>query len=303
MLSHTTASLFMSGSLYDAFHFPSPPMLSLLFSLLLTTASAADMLREVDMTPERQVFQTVPLSANGVTIEDPATADDVTVFDRTSGQGVPTYVPDITRVTVVPTDDGWLTTFTVRTAIPENPGIPVNFDLFLDSDGKSDNNAKDGVFRAGSDRVYLLLFGTSTKWHTMTWQFNPADGRWAQLTTPIPFKVDGKKATMTIPYTLWPKTSIVGTARAFSLAAMNGGASAVDVAPGTGLPPLRSGQVAQQPVAPSSVTAQQNTASPAFALSMPIIVIVVLVVVIAGALLLSRAKMPAKKQHTHAKKK
>lgn len=195
--------------------------------------------RENDMTVERKAFTGVPFLKTGATMTDATGNDDVVVFDRGTGAPLPELVIDLSSVDLVPAADGWKATFRFTEPLPAEPTYPINFDLFVDIDGKTENNAKTGVFRAGTDRAFLLLFGTKTKWHTLTWQYDPASDRWAQLTTPVTFTIGTNDVSMSIPDALLPlepaRKSIV---RAFALTS-TGGVTAVDVAPGLALPAVR----------------------------------------------------------------
>lgn len=215
-------------------------MLSVLLSLVsIVTVSAqssvSSFLREPDMALERESFEAVPLSEN-VIIQDDVVAEDIVVFDKSANGPLPPSILNISSVELVQTESAWKATYTFDASLPKQPSFPINVDLFLDSDGKSANNAKTGVFRAETDLAFLLLFGTRTKWHTLTWKYDPASGRWGQLMTPVEFSIGESEVTMTIPFSLLPKDIPRGaTVRGFALTS-TGGVTAVDVAPGLGLP-------------------------------------------------------------------
>lgn len=213
-------------------------MTALLLTLLsaVSLAATADYPHEQDMTQERQEFQSVSLDANNPFISDDTGANDITVF---GGAGSPPFVIDLKSVGMAKTASGWTATFNFLGTLPKNPGYPVNFDLFVDRDGDTSNNAKTGVFRAGADTAFLLLYGTKTQWHTLTWEYDPTSARWNQMDQPVDFTVNPSSISMSIPFTLLPEqTHHNEDFRGFALTS-SGGITAVDVAPGLGLPPVR----------------------------------------------------------------
>lgn len=208
-------------------------------ALTVVAADPSALLREPDMTLERSAFEAVPLRADGAVMTDATGEGDIVVFDRGTGGAAPDAIIDLSSVEMTPEGDAWKVLFRFVDPLPAEPQYPINFDLFVDSDGDRKNNAKTGVFRAGSDRAFLLLFGTKTKWHTLTWQFDPSNDRWAQLTTPVEFAIGEKDVTLTIPSSLLPMTPPKNaTVRAFALTS-TGGITATDVAPGMALPEVR----------------------------------------------------------------
>lgn len=205
-------------------------------------AAAAGMTREADATRERLPFHDVPFTPAGAVMTDVSGPQDIVVFDRGTGGPAPAVTPDLVSVDVTPAADGWNAVFRFAEPLPAAPSFPINVDLFVDADGDSTNNAPTGVFRAGADGAFVLLFGTRTSWHTMAWSYDPATGRWAERTTPVAFTVDERAVTLAIPSALLPVPPAHGaTARAFALTS-TGGVTAVDVAPGVGLPPVRGAQ-------------------------------------------------------------
>ncbi len=233
--------------------------------LFLSVASAAapvsGLTRESDMTIDRHAFATVPLVASGATIRDVSTppdqksstaGSDMVEFSPAEGSPLPPTLIDLQTVNMAPTDDGWKVEFSFIGSLPQKPDFPVNIDLFVDRDGRTSNNAETGVFRAGSDMAFLLLYGVKTGWHTLTWQYDVTTMRWIQMTTPIEFQVASTSASMVIPYALLPRQTLGGqTVRAFALTSKDG-VTVVDVAPGHGLPPRRADTFEQQLAAASS---------------------------------------------------
>lgn len=219
---------------------------------LLLPATVSAMLREPDMALEREPFASVALTAAGAAITDATGEDDLRLFDRGTGGEAPPFVVDLSSVDVVPGPDGWNVTFRFANPLPKEPSYPINFDLFFD-DGTARNNAPDGVFRAGTDKAFLLLFGTRTKWHTVTWQYDPASGRWAEITVPVGFTIGEKEVSLRIPASLLPLAPPRGaTVRAFALTSLEGN-TVVDVAPGAGLPAVRAPKPPRQGISPAFV--------------------------------------------------
>jgi hypothetical protein len=201
--------------------------LSIALFVLAPLGASAAMSFESDGTRERTAFETVRM--NQSTIDD--ATDDLTVFTRDGVQTVPEVMADITRVTMTNNTKRWEITVETATPLPDNPGMPVNIDVFID---RADiPNAPNGVYRAGIDTACMLLFGTVTKWHTQCWSYE--GGKWQKGGT-FPYLINRGTATLYIPLTVLPEDAI--GVRFFTLTSDNAGHEAVDVAPGTGLPPL-----------------------------------------------------------------
>jgi hypothetical protein len=227
----------------------------LFLALALAAASASATSFEAEMALEREAFSAVEMAEKGVNVEDPA--DDLAVFDREGRSVLPPVLADLTGFTVEPGDAGWIATFTIASPLPEDPGLAVNFDVFLDRDGDPANNAETGVFRVGSDTIFMLLFGTKSKWHSTWWRHDPSTGRWDEQPQDPAYTKEGDRFTLTIPYAVLPRESRVPI-RGFSLTS-DAGITAIDIAPGKELPRILPGQAAPAPPkaqpAPPSTTA------------------------------------------------
>lgn len=206
--------------------------LSLMLATIVLPSGAFAMTTEQDMTREREAFPTLTLSAEGVTAQDEM--EDLTLFDRSGTGRPPPVLADVTAVAMTPGADGWTVRFDLLGALPGNPDMPVNFDVLVVRDGMP--HAEDGVFRAGSDLAFLLLFGTRTRWHTETWTYDAAGRRW-EAQPSVPFGVEGNAVTLQIPYATLPRDTR-GSARFLSLTSQSG-ATAVDIVPGNQLPAVR----------------------------------------------------------------
>ncbi len=213
-----------------------------ILSLLLLPASVgAATVFERESTNERETFEDVPLADAPVLLDDPR--DDLVVFDRNGGAAVPPLLADITKVSLTEADDGWRVQVTTDAPFPADPGMPVNFHVYIDRPEVP--NAPSGVFRASSDLAFLLLFGTRTKWHSEHWTYDAASGRWLE-NTPFPFTVGERDFTLTLPYSVLPRDS-QGSIRFLALTSDNAGSTAIDVAPGEGLPAAQSEPTANPP--------------------------------------------------------
>lgn len=215
--------------------------LLILASLVATPASALQY--EADIAVERAPFAVLQTQGEAVATED--AKDDLTVYAK-DNRTVPPVRADLARFTMEPTEKGWKAVFETAAPLPADPGMPVNFFVYADRDGDAANNATDGAFRAGADTAVLLLFGTSTKWHTQTWKFDPGTGKWQQQGEPVTFTAGaGSRYSMDIPASILPKDK-KGSVRAFALTADNKGSIAIDVAPGEGVPPAIGAPAVQQ---------------------------------------------------------
>lgn len=189
---------------------------------------------EADIALEREQFPWAKTVLKGAQVADDT--NDLVFFDKKSERKATALQADLKRMQVQAGAGGWEVEFETVAAIPEDPGMPVNFDVFFDRDGDPSNNAPDGVFRAGSDAVFMILFGTRTKWHATSWSYVPAEKRWREGAAPV-YKVSPTKFSLTIPYELVPKNENI-LVRGFSLVLENG-ITAVDIVPGAGLPVVR----------------------------------------------------------------
>jgi len=159
---------------------------------------------------------------------------DVVVFDRNNQHQPLSLIADIKSMSIEQVLSGWKISFELWDEIPADPGMPVNFHVFFDADSKTENNAPDGVFRAGTDTAYILLFGTKTKWHALGWVYDSTTKKWTQR-TPLPtFEIAPKNFSMTIPFDII-KAGSLPKVRAMSLTS-DLGITAIDVIPGNALP-------------------------------------------------------------------
>jgi hypothetical protein len=187
----------------------------------------------MDLLSERGTFESAPLSENGFEIQD--STNDTFVFTPAGAPGVLGLHADITRASMKPGSEAWNVSVELAKALPADPGMPVNIDLFVADVDKP--VAPTGVFRAGINHGFMLLFGTRTKWHADSWIYDSKANRWNKDDVLITFSATGNLITMTIPYSALPK-NIRGTARFFALASQSG-ITAVDIAPGKELPTLK----------------------------------------------------------------
>lgn len=203
-----------------------------ILSLFATLPVHAATVYETDGTLEREPFPYVTTSLESTSAAD--STDDLYVFDRQGRKTLPPVLADLTGMSIEPQEEGWLVTFQIAEPLPEDPGLAVNFDVFIDSDENEANNATTGVYRVGSDTIFMILHGTRTKWHSKWWKYNPGNGRWAEQDDKPVFSIGDGEYTLTIPYDVIAKEEGVKM-RGFSLTS-TGGITAIDVAPGKGLP-------------------------------------------------------------------
>jgi hypothetical protein len=211
-------------------------MRSLSFALVAALAlpvSALAVTYEPDATPEREAFENIEVDQNGSSTTDPT--DDMVIFDAQMRNTMPPVLADLVRFELEHTAQGWLATFETAAPLPEDPGMPVNFFVYMDSDGIDSNNAVNDVFRTGTDSAVLLLFGTRTKWHAEWWKYLPATKEWQKQVIMPSFTAEGSVYTMLIPFSIMRENS-PGEARAFALTSNNAGIISIDIAPGNGLP-------------------------------------------------------------------
>lgn len=207
--------------------------------LLPCIAAAAEPTFEPDGTLERKAFEYVKVNPAKITVTEDAEGD-LTIFDRNGEKRVPPLLADLKKVSYEATESGWKVTFETVGPLPEDPGMAVNFFVYADSDGNEKNNAKNGVYRSGSDATYMILFGTRTKWHASRWIYDSATGKWNEQPSKPNFTYDRQTFTLTIPFSELPEEKGLKM-RAFSLTSHEG-VTAVDVAPGEGLPPVLQNQ-------------------------------------------------------------
>jgi len=205
---------------------------ALLLALIATPAFAATF--ETQIALEREPFEYAATEEGTLTLEDPV--DDLIVFDRDNRGTLPPVLADLTRMSVEPRDDGWIVTFELANPLPEDPGLAVNFDVFIDRDGDESNDATTGVFRAHSDTIFMLLHGTRTKWHSKWWTYDSATGRWNEQPNDPEYTLGDSTFTLKIPYAVIPREAGVPM-RGFSLTS-TGGITAIDIVPGTDFPPV-----------------------------------------------------------------
>jgi hypothetical protein len=202
-------------------------LLIALVLVLCPLSRAAALTYETDQTRERGPFESIQM--NRTSVDD--AADDLTVFSRDGANTVPSVLADITHVSLSHNSKQWTIAFETAAPIPDDPGMPVNVDVFIDRPDMP--NAPDGVYRAGVDTACMLLFGTVSKWHTQCWDYQ--NGKWQKGGT-FPYLLSRGKATLYLPFTVLPQDAV--GVRFFTLTSDNAGHDAIDVAPGDGLPPL-----------------------------------------------------------------
>lgn len=213
-----------------------------LFGLSATTAFAVSFDTEIAL--EREPFEYAATSTDGLIVED--TTDDLVVFDRQNRQTLPPVLADMTYFKVEPQEESWLVTFEIAEALPEDPGLAVNFDVFIDIDGDESNNPNTGVYRAHSDTIYMILHGSRTKWHSKYWTYDSSTGLWTEQPQKPAYEIGDGTYSLEIPYDQLPKESDIPI-RGFSLTS-TGGITAIDVIPGAEFPPV----LAVQPTPPQA---------------------------------------------------
>ncbi|MDD5470044.1 MAG: hypothetical protein PHO92_04590 [Candidatus Peribacteraceae bacterium] len=216
-------------------------MMSLLLSFLLVSQAYA-LSFESDPAAPRERYPMLILQAEGVHADD--ARDDLVVHDRRGRDIIPSLLADLTAFSVQPVDGVYVARFEIASPLPSDPGVPVNFFVYLDSDGDERNNAPATMSGPGSDAVVMLLFGTRTKWHSQWWQYDSVRKEWNRQEDAPPFTASGSVYTLALPSTLplFPGKTML---RGFALTSDNAGSIAQDVVPGEGLPPLMQ-QPAQQ---------------------------------------------------------
>lgn len=202
--------------------------------VLLMPVAVQAITYEADGAAERNDFETITTGVNLQSIAD--TQDDITIFDKQERGILPSVVVDLTRMTVEQWDSEWVVTFITKEPLPEDPGMPINFDIFFDRDNNSQNNADYGVYRVGADTIAMILFGNRTKWHSKLWFYEPETGKWIEQDIPIDYTIGADQFSITIPYSVLPRDAKVPL-RGFSLSSEDA-ITAIDVIPGNGLPAL-----------------------------------------------------------------
>ena len=186
---------------------------------------------EADIYPERQEFTWMDSS------ESKDVQKDLVVFDKQNRKQVPKVLADIKSIKYTKETEGLKVEFETWEELPEDPGMPVNFQVFIDSDGKKENNAPDGVFRAGCDTAVMILFGTRTKWHSQSWVYDAGLKKWQKSETFPKYTIGKKNFSIVIPKELLTE-GVPLKIRGMSLTS-DDAITAIDVAPGQGLPPVR----------------------------------------------------------------
>ncbi len=167
-------------------------------------------------------LQDAPLS-----IVDPE--NDLSVFDGKNEGRLPTLLVDVQQVDMSLSGSGWLVVFQTYKAVPNDPGMPVNFNVFIDPPHHS-----NALWR-GEKLTCMLLFGTKTKWHTECWTADK--GATMKKIGTIPYTVESERFTMLIPFAFLSKQS-AGSVHFVALTSNNFGSDAIDIAPGTLLPSI-----------------------------------------------------------------
>ncbi len=229
----------------DFQHFRLTMMVFLLLHFLLVSQASA-LTFESDPAIPRERYPMLILQDEGVHADD--ARDDLVVYDRRGQDIIPSLLADLTAFSVQRIDGVYVARFEIASPLPPDPGVPVNFFVYLDSDGDERNNASAAMSGPGSDAVIMLLFGTRTKWHSQWWQYDSVRKEWNRQEDAPPFTASGSVYTLALPSTL-PLSPGKTMLRGFALTSDNAGSIAQDVVPGEGLPPLM-----QQP-------AQQDTGS------------------------------------------
>lgn len=209
-------------------------MTNLLLPFLFITQALA-ITFENDPAAIREPYPMLTLEEEGVYATDPV--GDLVVHDRRDQQIVPPLLADMTEFAVRQSEKGYIAHFTIAAPLPDDPEVPMNFFVYINSDGNKSTNAPATMSGPGSDAVVMLLFGTRTKWHSQWWQFDAGQQQWNRQENKPTFTVAGSVFTLQIPeeLQLYPGRT---TLRGFALTSDNAGSTAQDVVPGEGLPPV-----------------------------------------------------------------
>lgn len=220
----------------------------LLASALCLPASMA-LTFEDDPYSARQTYPTLVFTNDGAGTEDPV--DDPIGFDSRKQNIVPGVVADMVDYRLEMVDGKTVARYTLAAPMPEDPNMPVNLFTYFDIDGDSANNAPANGPGPEADAGLMLLFGTNTKWHAEVWRYDSVGQKWVRLEEQPAFTVDGAVVTVDVPPILELRPDVTKL-RAYTLTADNVGSLVIDVAPGTGLPPLA--QAAPAPAADPAPT-------------------------------------------------
>lgn len=205
------------------------------------------------VTEEREAFQT---AVGESTITDPA-GDVMTRLGTSPNTLVP--AADILSASWKANQKtkAWEVTIKVAEKIPAKPANRLQFFIYADADGQTDNNKTEGI-GAGMDALYSLKSDSKTGWFIDYRWFNAAANFWGMdRKTKATFQVNGDAATVRIPFQEVPFKQDLPW-RVFS-AIEQDGATLVDAAPTVGFPPAKNsvkddGQEGQGTIKGSSPT-------------------------------------------------
>ncbi len=104
---------------------------------------------------------------------------------------------DIASASFVPGSEGWDLRITTANVTPQYPVGEVTVGLYLDRDGRTDNNAPIGL-RLGADSVLALVWKDQS-WRVTSEAFVPNEG-WKIRETKATFAAESNGYTIHIPY-------------------------------------------------------------------------------------------------------
>jgi hypothetical protein len=112
---------------------------------------------------------------------------------------------DISAAQMTAVADGWQ--IAIKTVAPaqQNPRLSVSVALYLDVDGRMENNATVGQ-RLGADMVYGIAYDAGA-WKMMREQMNVAENGFETVPTKATYSINNDGYTLNIPYSEVPKTA------------------------------------------------------------------------------------------------
>jgi len=114
---------------------------------------------------------------------------------------------DISGAQMSQETEGWRVVIKTVSPAQQNPRLQVSVALYLDVDGRMENNATAGP-RLGADTVYGIV-SSSSGWKAVREQMSVADNAFYAVSTEATYSINNDGYTLNIPYSEVPKTAPV----------------------------------------------------------------------------------------------
>jgi hypothetical protein len=137
---------------------------------------------------------------------------------------------DVSGAQMTPLDDHWQVRINTVNPAPQNPRLSVSAALYLDADGRFENNAAAGT-RLGADQVYGIVSGPDG-WKFTREMFDPGVNGFVTAKTGATFSFEDNAYVIDIPYAELPREAKAHW-RA-GIAVKDGNSLAVDYVPDGG---------------------------------------------------------------------